>query len=500
MSQHPTVSVRNVCKSYPGVQALRDISVEFHAGSCHALIGENGAGKSTLGKIIAGIEQPDSGEILLRNEIVRFAGPLQALESGIGVVHQELAFCPNLSVAENLSLHRLPHRGFLLDRERLHDQAMRWLAPIAPEIDPRGMMGDLPIGKQQLVQIAGAIGRGASVLIFDEPTSSLSQAESVRLLELIGLLKSQGMTCIYVSHRLAEVFAICDVVTVLRDGELVGSYPIGELDHNKLVQLMIGRELVHETLRAKENLGDVGLRVRRLSSPGRFTDVSVDVRGGEIVGVAGLVGAGRTEVLEAIFGLDPAATGQIELNGQAVWFHSPHDAVEAGLGLIPEDRKLQGLVLPLNARENVSLSVLSELANAGFVSAAKERSVVSGFFERLRIRSPGLDTATTSLSGGNQQKLVLAKWLAANCRALLVDEPTRGVDVGAKAEIHRLIREFADHGRPVLLVSSDLPELLAISDRIVVMRSGRVADTLAAEGATEESVMRLMAGVAGVGA
>ena len=489
------LSVRHIGKRFPGVQALNDVSIDIEAGTCHALMGENGAGKSTLGKILAGLYQPDEGEIVLDGKTVHFHGPLDAVSAGVSMVHQELLFAENLTVAENLCFGDLPRKGMWLDRNEMIRRAQQWLTSIGAAIDPMQVLGELPISKQQLVQIAGGIGRGARVLIVDEPTSSLSQAEALKLLDLIRELKAKGVTCIYVSHRLEEIFAICDRISVLRDGKLVSTVETKGLSRDELVRMMIGRELA-ESLEAHSatQLGEELLRVENLTSPGKFQPVSFSLRAGEILGLAGLVGAGRTEITEAIFGLDPESTGEIYLKGHKTVVKGPIQAMGFGLGLVPEDRKHHGLVLSMTAKENVSLPILNRVAKLGWVEPQKERSIAQKFFDKMRVKAPTIDSGTAGLSGGNQQKLVIAKWLAAESDVLLVDEPTRGVDVGAKAEIHNLIRGLAAEGKAVLLVSSDLPELLSLATRVIVMREGNMVGELPSNPG-EESVMRLMAGV-----
>ncbi len=489
------LTVKNLSKRFPGVQALQSVSLDIEEGSCHALMGENGAGKSTLGKILAGLYQADEGEIVYQGKVVHFNGPLEAVSAGISMVHQELLFAENLTVAENLCLGDLPRKGIWLDRAEMIRRAKSWLDSIGAAIDPMQVLGELPISKQQLVQIAGGIGRGAKILIFDEPTSSLSQAEALKLLDLIRDLKKNGVTCIYVSHRLEEIFAICDTVTVLRDGQLVDTVSIDGLSRDALVRMMIGRELAASLeSHATTEVGEELLRVENLASPGKFQPINLTLHAGEIVGLAGLVGAGRTEIVEAIFGLDPEATGELFFKGKPFARKGPIHAMETGLGLVPEDRKHHGLVLSMTAKENVSLPILDRLSTAGWVQPQKERDVATKFFERMRVKAPSIDSATAGLSGGNQQKLVIAKWLAAETEVLLVDEPTRGVDVGAKAEIHNLIRGLAAEGKGVLLVSSELPELLSLATRVIVMREGANVGELPAN-TSEESVMRLMAGV-----
>ena len=492
----PIVRFEAVTRRFPGALALDSVSLAIERGSCHGLVGENGAGKSTLGKLLAGIHRPDAGRVLIDGRPVSLASPLQALQAGIGIVHQELAFCENLTVADNLCLGTLPAVGAFISPTRLRARAREMLAPIAPEIDVTRRIGELPIGQRQLVQIAAAVGRGARVIVFDEPTSSLSEHETLRLHELIRKVQTDGVTCVYISHRLDEVLTLCDPISVLRDGRLVGTVPAAEADEDRLVQMMIGRELAEyfpEHLR--EQPGEALLGVEGLSSPGKLDDVSLELRRGEVLGLAGLVGSGRSELAEALFGLDPRATGRISIGGRDVRITSPRDAIREGLGLVPEDRKRAGLVLSMDARANLTLPILRHLSTLGWVDAARERAVVAEYFARLRVHAAGPDAPASSLSGGNQQKLVLARWLAAHCDVLLLDEPTRGVDVGAKAEIHALIAELARHGTAILLISSELPEVLNLSTRVLVLRGGRVIAELPRAEADQERVVRLMTGL-----
>jgi ABC-type sugar transport system ATPase subunit len=493
----PIISFRGVSKRFPGVRALEDVSFDIAEGSCHALCGENGAGKSTLGKLLAGIDRPDAGEILLGGQPVRFEGPRDALGAGVGMVHQELAFCENLSVAENLSLGALPRRGPFVDRAAMERRGRRMLEAIEATIDVRRMVGDLTVAEQQMVQIAAAVGSGARVIIFDEPTSSLSQQETDHLYALLGRLRARGVTCVYVSHRMPEIFRLCDTVTVLRDGRHVATQPMSALDEGALVEQMIGRRL-EQYLGAgtTRELGDVILRVEKLSSPRRFHDVSFEVRAGEIVGLAGLVGAGRSDVAQAIFGLDANSSGRVEVSGELLAGGSPVAAMRAGIGLVPEDRKRQGFVPEMTGNENLALPVLPRLARWGWLGAGTERALGEEAFRRLKMEAPNLAAPTIGLSGGNQQKIVFAKWMATRCRLLILDEPTRGVDVGAKAEIHALIRDLADEGAGILLISSELPELVALSTRMLVLREGLLVGALPG-GADQGSLMRLMAGIDG---
>jgi ribose transport system ATP-binding protein len=493
----PTIQFERISKRFPGARALQDVSFAVVEGSCHALCGENGAGKSTLGKILAGIHAPDEGRIVLFGRPVSFRGPEDALAAGVGMVHQELAFCENLSVAENLCLGSLPSRRGFLSRTEMRSRAQAMLAAIGAKLDVRKRVGELTTGQQQMLQIASAVGTGARVIVFDEPTSSLSQHEAERLYELIARLRAQGVTSIYVSHRMEEIFRLCDAVTVLRDGSHVGTRPIGELTQPTLVQMMIGRPLEeYFPSHVKAQTGEELLRVEGLSSPGKFSDISFTLHAGEVLGFAGLVGAGRSEVAQAIFGLDPNAAGRVVVAGTPIRLDGPRAAMRAGVGLVPEDRKRQGLVLAMTALSNITLPILGALLSKwSFIRRRAERALVGTYFTRLSVRAPSVDAVAAGLSGGNQQKLVLAKWLAARCRVLMLDEPTRGVDVGAKAEIHALIDELASRGAGIVLISSELPEVLNLSTRIIVLREGRIAGELPRSAATQDALMRLMAGV-----
>jgi ABC-type sugar transport system ATPase subunit len=499
----PAIQFQNVTKRFPGVLAVQGVSFDVHQGVCHAICGENGAGKSTLGKMLAGIHTVDEGQLRLHGQAVRLTSPADARAAGVGMVHQELAFAENLSIAENLCLGALPRRLGFVDRGQVAARARAMLEAIGADggpgstLDVRRPVGALTVGEQQVVQIAGAVGSGARVIVFDEPTSSLSEREVQRLFGLIDRLKQQGVTMLYVSHRMPEIYRLCEWVTVLRDGRHVVTRPAAELSEGELVRAMIGRD-IEVVPSAEPAPGPTRLAVRDLGSPGKFAGVSFQLRAGEILGLAGLVGAGRTEILQALFGLDPARTGVIEIEGVAAAPRDPRAARALGLGLVPEDRKRQGLVLGLSARENLTLPLLDEarLSRAGFVRRDAEEALARQMFQQLRVRAPGTSFVVAGLSGGNQQKIVLARWLAARCRVLLLDEPTRGVDVGAKAEIHALIDALAAEGAAVLLVSSELPELLALSHRILVLREGRPVGELARAQASEEAVMNLMMGTA----
>lgn len=485
-----------ISKRFPGVLALDEVSFSIAAGEVHALVGENGAGKSTLGKVLAGIYAPDSGQVLLDGRPLHCRSPREALARGIGMVHQELSFCEDLSVAENLCLAGLPTRLGLLSRRRMAERAEQMLAGIGLELDTTRRVGELSTALQQMVQIAQAVAVGARVIVFDEPTSSLTARETDRLFELVRGLRGRGVTMIYVSHRLGEVFDLCDSVTVLRDGRHVATQPVAAIDEGGLVRQMIGRaidEYFPRHLSAEP--GRELLRVEHLSAPPRLHDVSFTVRAGEIVGFAGLVGSGRSELARAIFGLDARPGGRVLVDGRPLRAASVPAAMRAGIGMVPEDRKRQGLVLMHGGRFNFSLPTLDRFARLGLVNQARERAATREAFDRLAVKTPSIDAAVASLSGGNQQKIVLAKWLAAGGKLLIVDEPTRGVDVGAKAAIHNLIDELAHGGQGVMLISSELPEVLNLSTRILVMRAGRIVADVPRQGATQERLLRLMAGV-----
>jgi ABC-type sugar transport system ATPase subunit len=517
MSIIPHIAFRSIGKRFPGTVALDGVTFEVAAGSCHAIIGENGAGKSTLGKILAGIYQPDEGSIEIDGVPRRFSGPPDARNAGISAVQQELSHCPNLTVAENLCLSSLPHRGPFLDRRAMADAARRFLAEVGADCDPDDELGRLSTGQIQLVQIAAALRIAARALVLDEPTSSLSLADVRRLEDLLAALRRRGTTVLYVSHRMEEIFRTCDTATVLRDGKHVATLSLAKTNEDELVRLMIGRPLAkYFPAHAARPRGEERLGVESLSSPGKFRDVTFALHAGEVLGMAGLVGSGRSEVALSIFGLDPAARGRIRVDGRAVAIRSPRDAFRLGIGMITEDRKRHGIVPAMSCGQNLTLASLDCPLAYGFWSRAVscprcaqrgeclrlynlmrlsvERRRVREFFDRLRVRAASPDAFIATLSGGNQQKVLLARCLARRCSVLMLDEPTRGVDVGVKAEMHRLIDELASAGHAILLISSELPEVLNMSTRILVMREGRVAGILDRTAATQESVMKLMAG------
>ncbi len=494
----PYLTFSHITKRFPGVLALDDVSFTVERGECHALMGENGAGKSTLGKILAGVYNADSGELRLEGDPIHPTDPLRARQLGIAMVHQELAFCPNLTIAENLCLGDLPKKFGVVSRDLMRRKARAMLQEIECDLDVDLPISRLSTAQEQLVQIAGAVGTGASIIVMDEPTSSLSVAESEHLFKLLGQLKQRAITVIYVSHRLEEIFRLCDTITVLRDGRHVATERIANTNHDRLVHQMVGRDVEFKTPHhVALALGDEVLRVEKLSSRGKFKDINFTIRTGEVVGLAGLVGAGRTEIAQAIFGLDPAATGKVFVNGQPVKLRSVSKMLAAGVGMVPEDRKRQGLVLTMNCRENASLAALERMTwPLGIIKRSDERAITHNFLTRLQTRMANIESPVATLSGGNQQKVALAKWLARDCAALIVDEPTRGVDVGAKAEIHNILDELARAKMGLLVISSELPELINLCRRIIVLREGEQVGELERDNFSQTVLLRMMAGVA----
>lgn len=500
MSAPPLLAVRDVQKHFPGVQALARVSLCLHAGEVLAVVGENGAGKSTLMKILAGIHQPDSGDILLDGKPVRFARVADALRHGISLIHQELNLAESLPVAANLFLGREDVWGGwlrLLDNGRMMREARVLMDRVGLECGPETRVGSLPPGQRQLVEIAHALALSSRILIMDEPTSSLTQKETDRLFEVVGQLKRSGVAVVYISHRLPEVKQIADRAVVLRDGRNAGELARGDIDHDALVRLMVGRELgefFHKRVQPAAT-GPARLQVRELCfADGTAEPISLSVRGGEIVALAGLVGAGRTELAEALFGVRPRRGGQVILDGKPVAIHHPRQALAGGLALVPEDRRHHGLLLDESIQHNIGLPNLDRLSRLRLVSRQREAALAREGCERLRVRAAGLGQAVGLLSGGNQQKVVLAKWLARKPAVIIFDEPTRGIDVGAKSEIYALMDQLAQQGTAILMISSDMEEVLGMSDRVLVLHQGRLAGELSRAELSQEALMRLATG------
>ena len=502
----PLLRMTGINKTFPGVKALDDVHITVYGGECLALLGENGAGKSTLMKILSGVYQPDSGEIAFDGEVVTLSSPRQAKALGFSIIYQEFNLMPNLTVAENVFIGREPNSGGFVNRRQMEDDTRALLKRLGVSLDPRATVRDLSVAEQQMVEIAKALSTNAKLVIMDEPTSALTDREVDSLLDIVNNLKTQGLGVIFITHRLDELAPIGDRVTVLRDGRNAGEMPMAEASPEAIVRMMVGRniaDLYEKTGATYDPAAPYVLEVRGLSRTGSaqdatqivLHDVSFGVRAGEIVGLAGLVGAGRTEVARSIFGADRFDRGEILIDGQPVVIATPRDAIRHGLGLVPEDRKQQGLVLNLAVRENIALPSLDKMVRLGFVQSREEQNLARRFVDALRIRTPSLEQQVINLSGGNQQKVVIAKWLALQPKVLILDEPTRGIDIGAKAEVHSLIAELAKQGVAVLMISSELPEILGMSDRILVMHEGHIVADVPRAAATEEVIMRYATGV-----
>ena len=492
----PLLRMQGLSKAFPGVLALEGVDFDLRAGEVHALVGENGAGKSTFVKILSGLYRPDEGEIALDGRPITISDPAQARALGVSPVHQELHLEPYLSVAENIFLGRQPVGRFgLVNYAAMNREAARLLNDLGAGIDSARLVGSISTAQRQIVAIARAISTQCRVVIFDEPTSSLTEREAALLFGAIRRLSAQGIGVIYISHRMEEIFLLCDRVTVLRDGRRVATKDMGGTSMRDLIGMMIGRDLSELFRKDSAPIGGPVLDVRGVSARGLLDNISLTVRRGEIVGLAGLVGAGRTELARAIFGDLAIDEGSIAIDGDKIpKGHSPRVAIAAGIGLVPEDRKEQGLVTELPVRQNLSMALLRSLSRLNIVNVAAERRLAVRYVTRLAIKTPSIDQKTLYLSGGNQQRVVIAKWLALQPKVLIVDEPTRGVDVGATAEIHALLCDLAKQGMAILMISSEMAEILAMSDRILVMRQGRIEGELSRAEATQEKIMRLATG------
>ncbi len=485
----PVIRMEHIHKSFGGVHALNDVQMDVYAGEVHALLGENGAGKSTLIKTMTGVHQPDSGEIFLYGERVTFSGPREAQQQGIGAIYQEPSLFPDLDIAENIMAGRQPTRGGRIDWRKMYRTARELLEQLGVELSPRTKARNLSVAQQQTVEIARALSLDAQLLIMDEPTSSLTVTEVEELFRIIRQLREAGTAIIFISHRLEELFAVADRVTILRDGQYVATREMDEVKTEDLIQMMVGRQVDDLFPKEAAPVGDAVLQVRNLTAPGKFEDVSFDLHEGEILGLAGLIGAGRTDVARALFGIQPTQAGTIRIDGEEVTIGSPRKAMNLGLSFVPEDRQHHGLVLPMSIAANVTLPILPRFATAGWLHEAEARKVAATAAERLDVRSAGIRQKARELSGGNQQKVVLAKWLETEPRILILDEPTRGIDVGTKAAVHQLMSDLANEGVAILMISSELPEVLGMSDRILVMREGRLRGSFTREEATQEKIM-----------
>jgi rhamnose transport system ATP-binding protein len=486
----PILQLKHISKQFPGVKALDDVSFEIRPGEVHALLGENGAGKSTLIKIASGVYQPDGGEIMLEGKAVRFGNPREAQSHGIATIYQELLLYPELSVAENIFMGHAPRtRLGALDWPMMRRKALEILDSLnIHDMNVTRKVGALTVGNRQRVEIAKALSMNARVLIMDEPTAAITEADVERLFNIIHLLKERQVGIIYISHRLHEVFQMGDRVTVLRDGRYIDTRPVSETTEDSLINMMVGRTIDNLFPKLESKVGEMVLEVSHLVHKPLTKDVSFQVCAGEIVGLAGLIGSGRSELAHIIFGYTSAESGTIKINGQEVKIHSPGQAMQHGIAYLPEDRGSQGLIRPMNIRENTSITVLRKLSRGSFINRRQEMDLARSAIKQLSIRAYSPQQIVGKLSGGNQQKVVVGKWLATKPKVLIVDEPTRGIDVGSKAEIHRLISELAQQGLAILMISSELPEILGMSDRILVMREGKLVAEYSRAEATQENI------------
>jgi len=489
----PVLELKGISKLYPGVKALDNVDFALYPGQVHALVGENGAGKSTLIKIITGAIEASAGEMWFEGKKIQKITPVGAIDLGIAAIYQEFNLISKMTVAENIFMGRFPSKWGRVYYNKLYADAQQVLEQLGVSIDPYELMGKLTVGYQQLVEIAKSISRNVKVLIMDEPSAPLTNNEMVYLFQIVRKLREDGVAIIYISHRLEEIFEVCDTITVFRDGKYIQTMPVAETDRASLITLMVNRKL-EDTFPPKEyQKGKKVLEVKDINTP-LLKNISFDAYEGEILGFAGLVGAGRTEVMRALFGADKIVGGQVLIDGRAVSIKSPTDAIADGIGLIPEDRKQQGALLHLSVKDNITFSSLKSLFPIGIINAVKEREVAGGHISTLRIKTPSQEQLVRNLSGGNQQKVVLAKWLQTRCRILIFDEPTRGIDVGAKQEIYMLMNELVRSGIVVIMISSEMPELLGLSDRVIVMHEGEIAGELSREETTQERILALASG------
>jgi ABC-type sugar transport system ATPase subunit len=493
------LQISGISKSFGPVKVLKNISLDVQPGEVHALLGENGAGKSTLIKIIAGVIPADEGEVRLEGKPVRFASPREANAAGIATVYQELLLFPDLTVAENIYLGHAPRTKWgTLDWNAMRAGARALLDSLdSPELDVDTLVGRLSVANRQRVEIAKALSHDAKLVIMDEPTAALADADARRLMDVVRRLRDRGVGIIYVSHRMPEIFALADRVSVLRDGSYIGTKPIGEVTEADLVSMMVGRAIDHLFPKVDVTPGETVLEVKNVGYRDVVRDISFSLRAGEILGIAGLIGSGRTELALTLFGITPATAGEIRIDGKPVTIRHPDDARRLGIAYVPEDRGLQGLIRPQTVRENVSLAIIDRIAKLLVVDRGKEMSLAKDAITRFGIRTRGPEQRVRQLSGGNQQKVVLAKWIAAEPRVLIMDEPTRGIDVGAKAEIHALMSRLAGQGMAVLMISSELPEVLGMSDRVLVMSGGRIVQSFDRKEATPDAVGAAMTAAKG---
>lgn len=489
------IEMRGIDKSFGGNAVLKNAGFLLDDGEVHALMGENGAGKSTLMKILTGVYTKDAGQVIVDGKEVCYNNPQEAEKAGIVFIHQELNVLFDLTVEENMFLGKEIKKVFgICDRKAMRKRVKEILDMLGVDIDPTQRMDELSIGQQQMIEIAKALMVDAKVLIMDEPTAALTQSETEVLFKVVNSLRQKGVSIVYISHRMEEIFELCDRITILRDGTYIDTKRIADIDMNDIVKMMIGREIGERYPVRNSKIGDVAFEVKNLNCPGAFENVSFEVRAGEVLGVSGLMGAGRTEIMQAIFGNMPNVTGQLLLDGKEIKNKNPQQAIQNGIGFITEDRKVEGLMLEESIMKNISLANLGRISNGGVINKKKEQELVNKGIEELRIRCFGPQHECNNLSGGNQQKVIFAKWIYTNPKVLILDEPTRGVDIGAKKEIYNIINELAAKGVAIIMVSSELPEVLGMSDRVMVVREGEVRGILNKEEANQESIMTLATG------
>jgi ribose transport system ATP-binding protein len=488
------LELKNVSKAFPGVQALNNINFNLKKGEVHSLVGENGAGKSTLLKILAGAYKKDTGVITLKGEEVKITDPKQALDLGISVIYQEFNLIPNLSIAENIFMGRAPRKksGFI-DFLKLHDDAVFFLKKIGMKKDPKTLVTELSVAEQQMVEIAKSLSLSAGIIVMDEPTSALTESEKETLFKIIGELKEKEVSVVFISHIIEEVLEISDRITVLRDGEYVKTVNAMDTTPQKIIRMMVGRELKDFYPKIEAKKGKIVLEVKNLTKKSKYEDISFRLHEGEVLGFAGLVGSGRAEVMRGIFGIETPESGEIYIRGNKVKVNSIFETIKMKMGFVPEDRREEGLILSRSVKDNINITKLSGINSYGFVKKQKEEEIADKYRKRLNIRTPNTQQIVQNLSGGNQQKIVIAKWLAIDPRILILDDPTRGIDVGAKKEIYSLINDLAKEKIGIILISSELPEILNISDRILVMREGRITGEFTRKEATQERIMQLAA-------
>jgi ribose transport system ATP-binding protein len=496
MNRIPVIEMKGISKSFSGNKVLDHVDFQLLPSEVHALMSENGAGKSTLIKILTGIYERNEGTVLVKGKEVHFHNPKEAEQSGIAVIHQELNIIPELTVYENMFLGKeltVGRFGFTKDKE-MKKKTKEYLNRLGIEIDPNMEAGKLSVGQQQMIEIARAVAANTEVLIMDEPTAALTDREIEALFKVISSLKKQGVGIIYVSHRMEEIFQICDRISVLRDGQFIDVKEVAKTNFDEIVKLMVGRQLGDRFPERDTKIGQERFRVENVTSKGSFENIHFSVNQGEIIGIAGLMGAGRTEIMQAIFGYRHLDAGKLYIDGKEVTIKNPHDAIKAGIAFVTEDRKSQGLILDLSVRENFSITNLDKISAKGLISSQKEVSMVDEMIEKLRVKTSGRELSVKSLSGGNQQKIVIGKWLGMNPKILILDEPTRGVDVGAKKEIYQLINDLTKQGVSIIMVSSELPEILGMSDRILVIHEGKLAGVLDKSDASQEKIMQFATG------